>query len=166
MARRHAATRRRANLGDPDQASGRAMAATLGCCGATVIESAASAWRQRLRQARWPTRGIRTARPNRLRFLLLNTVGKVLRVPARPPCAAPSRRPGPRRTAANPPLLQNPHLSRVWKEAAPLCSDPVVEDHTLDQILPVAIVEPPEVVQSPGQMRCRNGPEARLRAER
>src|SRR5207247_8427450 len=81
LARRHAATRRRANLGDPDQASGRAVAAILGCCGATVIESAASAWRQRLRQARWPTRGIRTARPHRLRFLLLNTVGKVLRMP-------------------------------------------------------------------------------------
>src|ERR1700720_687434 len=30
-------------------------------------------------QARRPTRGIHTARPKRLRFLLLNTIGKVVR---------------------------------------------------------------------------------------
>src|SRR5205085_2169506 len=54
-----------------------------------------------------------TARPKRLRFLLLNTVGK-----SRPPCPRDppalhqGDRPNPCRPPANPPLPQPPRLSR------------------------------------------------------
>ena len=61
-----------------------------------------------------------TARPKRLRFLLLNTVGKVVRHAARPCYAAPSRSPEPRRTAANLLCPQPPRLSRGFEESSDL----------------------------------------------